>query len=107
MACPAVCQGVCPTAVLLAVGGLDALKTFAILAATPFTLVLIGMCFCLYVDLRRDPLRERRSGPVRGHVPVTTPEYAPFSDADLASNGNSASGNGSSAAADDSEQNPE
>ena len=74
-------------AVLLAVGGLDALKTFAILAATPFTLVLIGMCFCLWLDLRRDPLRQRRLGPVRGHVPVPTPQYAPFSEADLATNG--------------------
>ncbi|UYM06875.1 BCCT family transporter [Solicola gregarius] len=83
-------------AVLLAVGGLGALKTFAILAATPFTLVLIGMCFCLYIDLRRDPLRERRAGPVRGHVPVTAPEYAPFSDADLATNGDGTSGNGTS-----------
>ncbi len=56
-------------AVLLAVGGLDALQTFTILAATPFVLVLIGLCVALWVDLSRDPLRERRVGPVRGHVP--------------------------------------
>ncbi|MGH3359952.1 MAG: BCCT family transporter [Nocardioidaceae bacterium] len=80
-------------AVLLAVGGLDALKTFAILVATPFVLVLIGMCACLYVDLRRDPLRQRRVGPVRGHAPVMT-EYAPFSDADLANGGEGRRGTG-------------
>ncbi|MDN5852828.1 MAG: BCCT family transporter [Actinomycetia bacterium] len=79
-------------AVLLAVGGLQALKTFAILAATPFVLVLIVMCFALYADLRRDPLRQRRLGGVREHTPAA-PEYAPFSDADLATNGN---GNGTS-----------
>lgn len=67
--------------ILLFVGGLDALKTFAILAATPFILVLIGLCVSLYVDLKRDPLRQRRVGPVRGHVPVQA--SAPFSDADL------------------------
>lgn len=83
-------------AVLLAVGGLDALKAFAILSATPFVLVLIGMCICLYIDLRRDPLRQRRLGPVRGHVPaaVATTEYAPFSDADLANGGEARRGNG-------------
>ncbi len=56
-------------AVLLTVDGLQALQTFTILAATPFVLILIGLCFALYADLRRDPLRERRVGPVRGHVP--------------------------------------
>jgi choline-glycine betaine transporter len=55
--------------VLLTVDGLQALQTFTILAATPFVLILIGLCFALYADLRRDPLRERRVGPVRGHVP--------------------------------------
>jgi choline/carnitine/betaine transport len=57
-------------AVLLLVDGLPALQTFTILASTPFVLILIGLCFALYADLRRDPLRERRVGPVRGHVPV-------------------------------------
>ena len=91
-------------AVLLAVGGLDALKTFAILAATPFTVVLIGMCFCLWWDLRRDPLRQRRLGPVRGHVPVAAPEYAPFSDADLATNGNGDSDGSASTSGADGER---
>jgi len=64
-------------AVLLFVGGLGALQTFTILAATPFVLIIIGLCVSLYVDLRRDPLRQRTVGPVRtssealGAVPFT------------------------------------
>ena len=66
-------------AVLLFVGGLPALQTFTILAATPFVLIIIGLCVSLYVDLRRDPLRQRTMGPVRtssealGTVPFTNP----------------------------------
>jgi choline/carnitine/betaine transport len=66
-------------AVLLFVGGLGALQTFTILAATPFVLIIIGLCVCLYVDLRRDPLRQRTVGAVRtssevlGTVPFTHP----------------------------------
>ncbi|UNK46262.1 BCCT family transporter [Arthrobacter sulfonylureivorans] len=63
-------------AVLLFVGGLNALQTFTILASTPFVLIIIGLCVSLYVDLRRDPLRQRRMGPVRGAVSV--PTTAPF-----------------------------
>ncbi|MGH3367123.1 MAG: BCCT family transporter [Nocardioidaceae bacterium] len=66
-------------AMLLIVGGLDALQMFTILAATPFVFVLIGLCVALYADLRRDPLRQRRIGPVRGHVPVAAP-HAPFTE---------------------------
>jgi choline/carnitine/betaine transport len=64
-------------AVLLFVGGLGALQTFTILAASPFVLIIIGLCVSLYVDLRRDPLRQRTLGPVRtssevlGTVPFT------------------------------------
>ena len=64
-------------AVLLFVGGLGALQTFTILAASPFVLIIIGLCVSLYVDLRRDPLRQRTLGPVRtssevlGNVPFT------------------------------------
>ncbi|TFB99803.1 BCCT family transporter [Cryobacterium adonitolivorans] len=64
-------------AVLLFVGGLGALQTFTILAATPFVLIIMGLCISLYVDLRRDPLRQRTLGPVRtssevlGTVPFT------------------------------------
>jgi choline/carnitine/betaine transport len=66
-------------AVLLFVGGLGALQTFTILAATPFVLIIIGLCVSLWVDLRRDPLRQRTLGPVRrsadvlGTVPFTRP----------------------------------
>ncbi|WP_198410609.1 MULTISPECIES: BCCT family transporter [unclassified Cryobacterium] len=66
-------------AVLLFVGGLGALQTFTILAATPFVLIIIGLCVSLHVDLRRDPLRQRTVGPVRtssealGAVPFTNP----------------------------------
>lgn len=63
-------------AVLLFVGGLDALQTFTILAASPFVLIILGLCVALYVDLRRDPLRKRRQGPVRGAVEV--PSTVPF-----------------------------
>ena len=66
-------------AVLLYVGGLNALQTFTILASTPFILIIIGLCVAFYADLRRDPLRQRRLGPVRGTsetqttVPFTEP----------------------------------
>ena len=67
--------------VLLYVGGLGALQTFTVIVAAPFVIVMILFCGALMVDLRRDPLRERRMGPVRGHVPpdaaVTTGEFSP------------------------------
>ncbi|MDR7304280.1 BCCT family transporter [Haloactinomyces albus] len=53
-------------AVLLLVGGLQALQTFTILVAAPFVLIIIGLCWSLYSDLRHDPLRRARAGPV-GH----------------------------------------
>jgi choline-glycine betaine transporter len=54
-------------AIMLAVGAssgkegeestaLDGLQNLTILAAVPFTLVMIGMCFAFMRDLRRDPL---------------------------------------------------
>jgi choline/carnitine/betaine transport len=63
-------------AVLLYVGGLAALQTFTILAATPFVLIIIGLCLSLYVDLRRDPLRQRTLGPIR--VAAEAPGTVPF-----------------------------
>jgi choline/carnitine/betaine transport len=57
--------------VLLLVNGLQALQTFTILASTPFVVVLIGLCIATWVDLSRDPLRERRIRPVRGHTPMS------------------------------------
>ncbi|WP_418607125.1 BCCT family transporter [Georgenia sp. SUBG003] len=65
-------------AVLLFVGGLAALQTFTILAATPFVLIMGGLCVSLYVDLRRDPLRLRRPSPVRQATVV--PSQVPFAD---------------------------
>ncbi|MDN5916590.1 MAG: BCCT family transporter, partial [Pseudonocardia sp.] len=52
-------------AVLLYVGGLDALQTFTVIVSAPFILVMIGLCWALYVDLRRDPLRAQSASPVR------------------------------------------
>lgn len=63
--------------VLLYVGGLQALQTFTIIVAAPFVFVMIGLCWSVLVDLRRDPLRQRRPGPVRGHAPSPT-AAAPF-----------------------------
>ncbi|MGH3098561.1 MAG: BCCT family transporter [Streptosporangiales bacterium] len=70
-------------AVLLSVGGLQALQTFDILVASPFVLVMIGLCIGLYVDLRRDPLRQRLVGPVRGYAP-SPGAYASVSSAIMA-----------------------
>jgi len=74
-------------AVLLYVGGLGALQTFTILAASPFVIIIIGLCVSLYVDLRRDPLRQRTLGPVRmatssiSTVPFTHPATTDGTDA--------------------------
>ena len=49
-------------AILLVVGGLDALQNAAILAAGPFTVVLIAICWALYRALARDARKEERGG---------------------------------------------
>jgi choline-glycine betaine transporter len=77
---------------LLLVGGLAALQTFTIIAASPFVLVLIGLCISLYVDLRRDPLRARRAGPVRVQWPVSPPSYSPFHEEAVAESEQPANG---------------
>jgi choline-glycine betaine transporter len=41
-------------AVLLAAGGLDALQSGAILAATPFGLLMVAICWALVRALRED-----------------------------------------------------
>ena len=46
-------------AILLLVGGLDALQNGAILAATPFAILMCLMCWCLYKTLKRDYREER------------------------------------------------
>lgn len=66
-------------AALLLIGGLDALQTFTILAASPFLLVMIALCVALWIDLRHDPLRYRGPIPVRGTA--FAPSSVPFSDA--------------------------
>lgn len=46
-------------ALLLWTGGseaLDGLQTMTIIAAAPFVLVMIGLCFSLYKDLSHDPI---------------------------------------------------
>lgn len=50
-------------AVLLMVGGLHAIETFVILAASPFLIVMIGLCVSLFRGVRNDPLRLQRPGP--------------------------------------------
>lgn len=57
-------------AVLLLVGGLQALETFTILVASPFIVIVGLLCWALYADLRRDPLRARQAGAVRDHAPL-------------------------------------
>jgi glycine betaine transporter len=47
-------------AILLLAGGLDALQNGAILAATPFAILMCLMCWCLYKTLRRDYREERQ-----------------------------------------------
>jgi glycine betaine transporter len=47
-------------AILLLVGGLDALQNGAILAATPFAILMCLMCWCLYKTLQRDYREERQ-----------------------------------------------
>jgi len=49
-------------AILLVAGGLDALQNAAILAAGPFTVVLIAICWSLYRALASDALEEERGG---------------------------------------------
>jgi choline-glycine betaine transporter len=42
-------------AILLAVGGLDALQNGAILAATPFGILMLAICWSLHRALAHDP----------------------------------------------------
>jgi glycine betaine transporter len=46
-------------AAILLTGGLDALQNGAILAATPFAILMCLMCWCLYKTIRRDYREER------------------------------------------------
>ncbi|MGH3148278.1 MAG: BCCT family transporter, partial [Rubrobacter sp.] len=46
-------------AILLVVGGLDALQNGAILAATPFAILMCLMCWCLYKTIKADYREEK------------------------------------------------
>ena len=48
-------------AVLLAAGGLGALQNGAVLAATPFALVMLALCYCLHKTISED-YREAQRG---------------------------------------------
>ncbi|MDC1122135.1 BCCT family transporter [Nitrospinaceae bacterium] len=50
----AVTEGVIASVLLLA-GGLQALQTAAIASGLPFALIMIGMCFALFKELRNEP----------------------------------------------------
>ena len=50
-------------AILLVVGGLNALQNGAILAATPFALIMVAMCWALYKVLRDDYAEQEQAGP--------------------------------------------
>src|SRR5690606_12541507 len=52
-------------AVLLLSGGLAALQTASVIAALPFAVILIGMCFALHRALSRDHDIERKRAPDR------------------------------------------
>ncbi|MGW4159758.1 BCCT family transporter [Streptomyces sp. NPDC004788] len=51
-------------AVLLVAGGLKSLQTATILVALPFVLVMLGLCWALWKELRTDP----GAGPTRQHA---------------------------------------
>jgi len=55
--------------VLIIVGGLDAIETFVILAASPFMIIMIAMAITFFLELRHDPLRQSINPPVRKHAP--------------------------------------
>jgi len=48
-------------AILLVAGGLDALQNGAILAATPFAVLMVATCWSLYRSLVRDQAQARQS----------------------------------------------
>ncbi len=54
--------------VLLWAGGLSALQTLVILVATPFMLILIGMCVSLWMELRKETFDSTLPGRVRHAV---------------------------------------
>ncbi len=41
-------------AILLLSGGLDGLQTASIIVAAPFSVIMVGMCYALYVSLKKE-----------------------------------------------------
>ncbi|GAA5167966.1 BCCT family transporter [Ornithinimicrobium tianjinense] len=55
-------------AVLLWAGGLTALQTGVTIVATPFVLVLVGMCVSLWKELKNEPFLSTLPSAVRDHI---------------------------------------
>ena len=65
--------------VLLAAGGLDALRQAALLAGVPFALIMIFMCYALYKGLRADYREQERQEEPQGEVAAEQPAAQPAS----------------------------
>jgi glycine betaine transporter len=63
-------------AICLLANGLEGLQTAAIISAAPFVLVMIGLCYSLFKELRAESLPERRSAPEPERA-ATRPTGAP------------------------------
>ncbi len=63
--------------VLLAAGGLDALRQAALLAGVPFALIMIFMCYALYKALRADYREQERQQEPQGEVTAEQPTSRP------------------------------
>jgi choline/glycine/proline betaine transport protein len=58
-------------AILMFAGGLKALQTASLVTALPFSVVMVGMCYCLYRSLRQEKLPQ--PAPARASMPITSP----------------------------------
>ena len=63
--------------VLMLAGGLDALQKVAIIAAVPFAVIMIAMCFSLYTALREEPKPDNEGAPVIEDLKQRVKEKAP------------------------------
>ncbi|HET7272632.1 MAG TPA: BCCT family transporter [Rubrobacter sp.] len=63
-------------AICLLANGLEGLQTAAIISAAPFVLVMIGLCYSLFKELRTELLPERRRAPEPERA-ATRPTGAP------------------------------
>jgi glycine betaine transporter len=62
--------------ICLLADGLTGLQTAAIISAAPFVLVMIGLCYSLFKELRAEALPERRGAPEPERA-ATRPTGAP------------------------------